>query len=205
MGKRTVYSSLNNIYPVNIWERRTGFGSLQGQNIFLFSTVPRPTLDPTQPPIQRVPAGLSTWVKRPKREADPSPSCGAKVKNVESHGTNSRCVPWHQEAHSLAFRDEFTFVASTSNSLYSLFWNKNESRLMRCHAICLYLSVSSSYQLFNGWTNLYETWYVCRGNWTRVKGILHKSLQSVCVSNMHVYHIIVAKQQLGKNTYILVR
>jgi hypothetical protein len=46
---------------------RPGFGSRQGQEIFLFSTVSRPALRPTQPPIQWVPWAFPPWVKQPGR------------------------------------------------------------------------------------------------------------------------------------------
>jgi hypothetical protein len=48
-----------------------GFDSRRGLGIFLFSTVSRTTLGPTQPPIQWVPGDLSLGVKRPGREAIP--------------------------------------------------------------------------------------------------------------------------------------
>jgi hypothetical protein len=47
------------------------------ENNFLFSTSSRPTLGPTQAPIQWVPG-----VKRPGSEADHSPSTSIKVKNT---------------------------------------------------------------------------------------------------------------------------
>jgi hypothetical protein len=46
-----------------------GFGSCQGLGIFLFTTVSRPNLGPTQPPLQWVPGVLFLGVKRPLREA----------------------------------------------------------------------------------------------------------------------------------------
>jgi hypothetical protein len=48
--------------------------------IILFTTASRPALGPTQPPIQLVQGTLSLGVKRPKREADHSPSSSAEVK-----------------------------------------------------------------------------------------------------------------------------
>jgi hypothetical protein len=37
------------------------------------------------------------------------------------------------------------------------------------------------YQLLNGWTNLYKTWYIYHGIWANLNGVLHhKSLQLVC-------------------------
>jgi hypothetical protein len=53
---------------------RPGFDSRQGQNIFLFSTAPKPALDPTHSPIEWVRKALSPGLKRPGREADNSPS-----------------------------------------------------------------------------------------------------------------------------------
>jgi hypothetical protein len=44
-----------------------------GLGIFLLSTVSRPALGPTQPPIQWVQGALSLGVKRPGRQADHSP------------------------------------------------------------------------------------------------------------------------------------
>jgi hypothetical protein len=49
--------------------------------IFVFSTASRPTLGPTQLPLQWVPGFYSREVKRPGREADHSPPSSAEVKN----------------------------------------------------------------------------------------------------------------------------
>jgi hypothetical protein len=72
------------------------FESRQGLGIFLFTTVPRPTMGPTQPPIQWVAGALSLGVKRPVREADKSPPSSAAV-----------IPPWGgaQSKH----KDNFTF------------------------------------------------------------------------------------------------
>jgi hypothetical protein len=56
-----------------------------GLEIFLLTTTSRPTLGPTQPPIQWVTAALSVEVKRPVCEADHSPPSSAKVKNAWSY------------------------------------------------------------------------------------------------------------------------
>jgi hypothetical protein len=56
------------------------FETRQWLGIFLFTTVPRPALGPTQPPIQWVPGALSLGVQRPERETDHSSS--AEVKNA---------------------------------------------------------------------------------------------------------------------------
>jgi hypothetical protein len=49
---------------------------------FLFSTLSRPTLGPTQPPTQWVPGLLSSGVKRKGRETDHSPQTNAEVKKM---------------------------------------------------------------------------------------------------------------------------
>jgi hypothetical protein len=65
--------------------RVLGFDSRRELGIFLVTTVSRPALGPTQPPIQWVPGTLSLGVKRPAREADHSPPPSAEVKNVWSY------------------------------------------------------------------------------------------------------------------------
>jgi hypothetical protein len=54
-----------------------GFDFWQGLGIFLFITVSRTALEPTQPPIQWMPGALSLGVKWPGGEADHSPSSSA--------------------------------------------------------------------------------------------------------------------------------
>jgi hypothetical protein len=62
-----------------------GRGSNPGRGkIFLFSTVSRAALGPTQPPNQWVPRAISPGVKRPKHEAHHSATPDAKVKNGEA-------------------------------------------------------------------------------------------------------------------------
>jgi hypothetical protein len=51
-----------------------------GLEIFIFTTVSRTALGPTQPPIQWVLGAISLRVKRPDREADHSPPSSAEVK-----------------------------------------------------------------------------------------------------------------------------
>jgi hypothetical protein len=60
--------------------RVLGFDSRWGLRIFLFTTVSRMALGPTQPPIQWVPQALSLGAKRPGREADHSLPSSAEVK-----------------------------------------------------------------------------------------------------------------------------
>jgi hypothetical protein len=61
---------------------RSGFDPRQGQRIFPLSSVSRPALGPTQPPVQWVPGVLSPGVKaRPMRDADHSPPSNDEVEN----------------------------------------------------------------------------------------------------------------------------
>jgi hypothetical protein len=61
-----------------------GFESRQELGIFLFTTVSRLALGPTQP-IYWEPGALSLAVKRPERESDHSPPSSAEVKNAWSY------------------------------------------------------------------------------------------------------------------------
>jgi hypothetical protein len=61
-----------------------GFDSRQGLGTFLFTTVFRLALGPTEPPLQWLQGALSLGIKRPGREADYSPPFSAEVKNVWS-------------------------------------------------------------------------------------------------------------------------
>jgi hypothetical protein len=58
-----------------------GFDSWQGQEIFLYATVSRLALGPTQPSIQWVSGAPFLGVKQPGCEADHSPLSSAEVKN----------------------------------------------------------------------------------------------------------------------------
>jgi hypothetical protein len=77
-------------------------GRLRGQSssrgrgkIFLLSTSSRPVLGPTQPPIQWVPGGLSSGIKRPGREADHSPPFIAEVKKGGARPLLTHTSSWH--------------------------------------------------------------------------------------------------------------
>jgi hypothetical protein len=82
------------------------FESRQKLGIFLFTTVSRPTLGPTQPPIQWIPGALSLGVKRPGREANHSPPSSAEVKNAWSCTSTSPSWRGAQLKHN----DKFTFT-----------------------------------------------------------------------------------------------
>jgi hypothetical protein len=61
-----------------------GIYSQLRRDILLFSTAFRPSLGPTQPPVQWVSGALSSRIKEPGREADHSPS-SAQVDNAASY------------------------------------------------------------------------------------------------------------------------
>jgi hypothetical protein len=84
-----------------------GFDSRRGLRIFLFTTVSRTALGPTQPPIQRVPGTVSLGVKRPGREADHTPPSSAEVKNAWSYTSTPQYVfmAWCLVKH----KDNFNF------------------------------------------------------------------------------------------------
>jgi hypothetical protein len=72
-----------------------GFDSRRGLEIFLFDTVSRPALGPTQPPIEWVLRALSLGVKRPGREANHSPPSSAEVKeHVELYLRSPKTSLW---------------------------------------------------------------------------------------------------------------
>jgi hypothetical protein len=76
--------------------------------IFLFATVSRPALGPTQPPIQWAPGALFLEVKWPGRKADHSPPSSAEVKNARSYTSTPQYVfmAWCLVKQ----RDNFTFT-----------------------------------------------------------------------------------------------
>jgi len=57
-----------------------GFDSWWGLGIFLFTTASKTALGPTHPPIQWLPGTLSLGVKRPRSDADHSPTSRDEVK-----------------------------------------------------------------------------------------------------------------------------
>jgi hypothetical protein len=61
----------------------SGFGSLQGQHIFLFYMTSRPALGPTQLPVQWVTVAVYPGIKRQGREADHLSPSSVEVKNGE--------------------------------------------------------------------------------------------------------------------------
>jgi hypothetical protein len=74
---------------------RLGFDSRQAQNIFLYFTVSRPTLGPTQPLIRWVLEALSPEVKRPSREVGCSPLSSSEVKSYGAILPLPDTPSWH--------------------------------------------------------------------------------------------------------------
>jgi hypothetical protein len=64
------------------WTTGVRFSAGAVMGCFLFATASRPALEPTQPPIQWVPASLTLGIKWPGREADCSPPSSYEAKNV---------------------------------------------------------------------------------------------------------------------------
>jgi hypothetical protein len=75
--------------------------------IFLFATVSRPAVVPTQPPIQWIPGAVSLGLKRLGREADHSPQSNAEVRNAWSCNSTP---PIRLHGVVLNYRDNFTFI-----------------------------------------------------------------------------------------------
>jgi hypothetical protein len=79
--------------PCNDWLRagRPRGRSLSPSRVknFLFSTLSRPALGPTQPPIQRVPGALSLGIKQQGREGDCSPPASDELKKIRIYISTS--------------------------------------------------------------------------------------------------------------------
>jgi hypothetical protein len=76
---------------------------------FLFFTVSRPALRPTQPPIQWVTGGLPSGVKRPGHEADHLPPPNAEVKNRWSYTSIPHMSAWHGARYNFIFLQSLTY------------------------------------------------------------------------------------------------
>jgi hypothetical protein len=84
-----------------------------GLGSFLFTTVSRTSLGPTQPPIQWVRGALLLGVKRPGREADHSPPLSVGVKECVELYLHSPNTPSWRGAQ-LKYRDNFPFTFNQS-------------------------------------------------------------------------------------------
>jgi hypothetical protein len=88
-----------------------GFDSRQELRIFFFTTASRTSLEPTQHPVQLVPAALSLGVRQLGREADYSPPSSAEVKECVDPYLNSPNTPSLSGTHfKKKHRDNFTFT-----------------------------------------------------------------------------------------------
>jgi hypothetical protein len=79
----------------------------KGLGIFLFTTMSRPAVGPTQPPVRWVPQALSPGVKRPGREADHSLPSSPEVKNAWSYIHYPNTPSW-SGAQLKKYSDNFT-------------------------------------------------------------------------------------------------
>jgi hypothetical protein len=109
-----------------------GFDSRRGLGIFLFITVSRTALGPTQLPIQWVPGSISLGIKRLGHEADHSPPSIAEVKECVELYLHSPNTPSWRGAY-LKHRDNCTF---------NLYWI--HSCMLQLFEIFLSLSLSLS-------------------------------------------------------------
>jgi hypothetical protein len=93
---RSRVSSGSIVSDYGLDDRAIGVRSRQGQRIFPLTSVSRPALGPTQPPVQWVPGVLSPGVKpRPGRDADHSPLSSAEVVNeYELYFLSPQAPPW---------------------------------------------------------------------------------------------------------------
>jgi hypothetical protein len=107
-----------------------GFDSWQVLGIFLFTTVSRMALGPTQPPVHWVPGALSLGVKRPGREADHSPPSIAEVKDcVELYLHSPNMPSWHGAQLSTGTTVPLPFYLFSS--IFTLQWQD----LLRAHQV----------------------------------------------------------------------
>jgi hypothetical protein len=107
-----------------------GFDSRWGLGIFLFVTLSRTALGPTQPPLQLVPGALSLEVKRPGREADHSTPSSAEAKNAWSY-TSTPPIYIHGVVLSQA-QEQFYLYLTNSNA-----WRYSSIPPIRLHGLVL--------------------------------------------------------------------
>jgi hypothetical protein len=95
-GVTLLYKTASKIIDIYILRaERSGIRFPAGVGIFLFTTASRPSLGPTQPPIQWIQWAISMMVKRQGREADHSPPFSAEVKEcVELYLHFSNTPSW---------------------------------------------------------------------------------------------------------------
>lgn len=69
------------------------FDSQEGQELFLFSKVTTPALEPTHPPIQCAPGALSLEIIEPRHQAEHSLLSNANIQN-EWNYTSTSMMPY---------------------------------------------------------------------------------------------------------------
>jgi hypothetical protein len=84
----------------------------RGWEFFAFTTVTRPSVGPTKPPILLVPGALFLGIKRPESEADHPPPSSAEVKNAWSY-TSAPTIRLHSVV--ISYKRE---KKSTGTTLY---------------------------------------------------------------------------------------
>jgi len=86
----TVLSGFQSYGAVRGWMAGVHFPAGAMMGFLLVTTASRPTLGPTQPPIQRVPLALTPGVKRSELEAGHSPPSSVEFKNAWSYTSTSK-------------------------------------------------------------------------------------------------------------------
>jgi hypothetical protein len=117
-----------------------GFDSQWELGIFLFTTVSRMALGPTQPPIQWVPVAPSLGVKRPGHETDHSPPSSTRMRGAIPPLPQYVFMVWCLVKH----RDNFTFLplqyilftVSTRIGFNHLKDESHNHRNLHCHYFC---------------------------------------------------------------------
>jgi hypothetical protein len=127
--------------------RVLGFDSWQGLGIFLFTTMSRTALGPTQPPIQLVPGALSLRVKWPGHEADHSLPPSAKIKElVQIYLHSPNTLSWC--GAQLKHRDNFTFTFTFLQYCYYI-GDVCASHIIKIYCICESVPSLSSIDICN--------------------------------------------------------
>jgi hypothetical protein len=106
--------------------------------IFIFTTASRPILEPTQRPIQWVPAAVSVGVNWPGRETDHSPPSSAEVNNVWSYTPPPNTPPCGGDR----LRENTGTVLPYFTLLYLTKWNTS-FLLCHCMLLCVILNFIS--------------------------------------------------------------
>jgi hypothetical protein len=102
-------------------------------NNFPYSTVPRPVLRPTQPPIQRIPGVISPVLKQAGHEADHSYPSNVEVNNDGAIPPFSHMSSWGSTEF-FKHRDIFAFIClSTHPRIFVSFSRLVPSRSLPIH------------------------------------------------------------------------